>query len=245
MATTRKSALKSPPPRLPNEGPSAFLRKLDPWFIGFAQLLKEEVAARVDRPIRKRKAGHINRENQSQPIESAPPAVLPGFPRTVGEMLGLLVNWGDPRLREAVKAMQQMAPNEAMAIDLNQAFPNMISLLKYQTTIPELQWEELKGDKHAGRQMVETLDVYHRWMHDQLPPGGVRFKTNPHHNLLMIYGLAGGLDRLTSRELTEFFDQFCPCGETHTLEVLRRLRQKLLRVFERGRDAINDIAASS
>ena len=48
--------------------------------------------------------------------------------------------------------------------------------------------------------MVETADLYNRWMHEQLPREGVRVKTNVRHNLLMLYGLAGGLDRLTSRE---------------------------------------------
>jgi hypothetical protein len=166
-----------------------------------------------------------------------PPAVLPEWPRTVGEMLGLLANWGDPRLAEAMRAMQHRIPSEALTTDLNQALPNAISLLKYQITVPELQRREMQGDRSAGRQAVETADVYIRWIHDQLPVGGVRFKTNARHNLLMLYGLAGGLESLTSRELADFFDQFCPCGETHALEVLRRLRQKLRKVLERGGEA--------
>lgn len=244
MATTRKRRFKSSSPRLPHEAISSFRPRLEPWFIDLAQLLKEQAAARVDEPEPKSKAGHISGENQSQLIKS-PPAVLPAFPRTVGEMFGLLTNWGDPRLREAVKATQQKAPNEALTIDSNQVLPNMISLLKYHATVPELQRGEMKGDKKAGRRMVETLDVYNRWMHDQLPRGGVRFKTNPHHNLLMLYGLGGGLDRLTSQELADFFDEFCPCGQTHTLEVLRRLRRKLIKVLERGHEAVNGIGASS
>jgi hypothetical protein len=93
--------------------------------------------------------------------------------------------------------------------------------------------------------VVETADFYNRWMHEQLPRTGVRFKTNARHNVLMLYGLAGGLNRLPSRELAEFFDQFCPCGETHTLEVVRRLRGKLLEVLKRGSAAADSIAALS
>ena len=64
------------------------------------------------------------------------PAVQPGFPCTVGEMLGLLANSGDSRFRRVMQVMQQKIPTEALATDLNQVLPNMISLLKHQTTIP-------------------------------------------------------------------------------------------------------------
>lgn len=144
-----------------------------------------------------------------------------------------------------MKPIRQGLANEALVTDLNEVLPSMISLLKYHTTLPELQWREMQGDKDAGRQVVETEDIYNRWMHDQLPRGGVRFKTNARHNILMLYGLAGGLDRLTSQELADFFDQYCPCAETHTLEVLRRLREKLLKVMKRGGEALDRIASSS
>ena len=134
---------------------------------------------------------------------------------------------------------------EALSTDLNQVLPNAVSLLKYQATVPELRSQEMRGDRNAGRKVVETADFYNRWMHEQLPRAGVRFKTNARHNVLMLYGLAGGLDRLSSRELAEFFDQFCPCGETHTLEVLRRLRGKLVGVLKRGSAAADSIAALS
>jgi hypothetical protein len=245
MATTRDSAFKSPFPRLPQEGPSHFLDKLDPWFVGLAQLFKENAPPRVNSPKHIGGAGHGGRGKHPLPVKSAPPAVLPEWPRTVGEMLGLLERWGDPRFAEAVSAMQRGMPREALTLDLDEALPNIISLLKYQKTIPELLQREKRGDRSAGRQVVETEDVYNRWMHDQLPVGGVRFKTNARHNLLMLYGLTGGLERLTTRELTDFFDQFCPCGETHTLEVLRRLRRKLLKVLELGREATGGIAAAS
>ncbi len=133
--------------------------------------------------------------------------------------------------------MQQRIPTEALTTDLNRVLPNIFCLLKYQVTVPELDGREMQGDREAGRQVVETADLYNRWMHEQLPREGVQFKTNIRHNLLMLYGLAGGLERLTSRELGDFFDQFCPCGKTHTLEVLRRLRQKLVLVLERGAKA--------
>ena len=239
MATTRNSAFKSPSPRLPHGGPSHFLHKLDPWFVGLANLFKESAAPPVDQP----KRGHS--AEQAGGEVSPPPAVLPEFPRTFGEMLGLLAAQGDPRLGKAVDFIQQGIPTETLAMGLNQVLPNIISLLKYQVTVPELQWQEMHGDRSAGREVVETADIYNRWLHDQLPPEGVRFKTTERHNLLMLFGLAGGLKKLTSRELTDFFDEFCPCGQTHTLEVLRRLRRKLLSVLERGRKAITEIGGET
>jgi hypothetical protein len=197
-----------------------------------------------DDPKRTSGAGHVGRESHPQPVK-LPPAILPGWPCTVGGMVGLLAKVQDPRLTESVRAIQPTIPEEALTTDLNQALPSIISLLRYHATLPELQWREMRGDKNAGRQVVETVDLYNRWMHEQLPRGGVRFKTNASHNLLMLVGLAGGLERLASRELADFFDQFCPCGETHTLEVLRRLLRKLVKVLERGSEATGRIAAAS
>jgi hypothetical protein len=159
-------------------------------------------------------------------------------------MLTLLTNRGDSRFAEAMGAIQQKTSEEALNADLDEVLPNVISLLKYQATMPDLLQREVRGDRSAGRQVVECKDIYNRWMHDQLPRGGVRFKTNVRHNLLMLYGLDSGLTKLTSQELAVFFDDFCPCGGTHTAEVLRRLRQKLVNVFERGREAVDGIVAS-
>jgi len=239
MATTRKSGLKSPPPRLPQEGPSQFLDKLDLWFVGLAQIFKRDARPGLDQGMHMTGAARIEEEKGAQSTRAIPPAVNPEWPHTVGQLLDLLITSGDPRLAEAMRFVQGKLPGEALAEDVNQALPNMISLLKYHATVPELQWREIQGDRDAGRQVVETADLYNRWIHEQLPVGGVRFKTNERHNLLMIYGLAGGLERLAPQELADFFDQFCPCGETHTPEVLRRLRLKLLKVLERGREASN------
>jgi hypothetical protein len=245
MPTTRNKAFKSPDPRLPNDAGSNFLQKLDPWFVGFARYFKENASQGVDHPKRARKAALVGKGSRPQSVNSPPAAVLPGWPRTVGEMLRLLAGSGDPGFAEAMKAIRERIPPEALATDLNQVLPNAVSLLKYQATVPELRAQEMQGHRNAGRKVVETADFYNRWMHEQLPRAGVRFKTNARHNVLMLYGLAGGLKRLSSRELGDFFDEFCPCGQTHTLEVLRRLRRKLVEALERGIEAIDSIATLS
>jgi hypothetical protein len=45
------------------------------------------------------------------------------------------------------------------------------------------------------------------------------------------------LNELTSTELVDFFDEYCPCGQVHSLEVMRRLREKLCSMLERGQAA--------
>lgn len=239
MATTRKRHLKSVPARLPDEGPSDFMQKIDPWFVGVAELFKEEVARRLDKTKSNQVASLTGNQEQPQAVKTRPPAVMPGWPRTMGELLALFSKWGDSRFKAAVGVMRQRMRADGLIVDLNEVLPNTISLLKYHATIPDLRRREMQGDQTAAKKIVETLDVYNRWMHNQLPRGGVRFKTNPHHNILMTCGLLGGLESLTSRELADFFDEFCPCGETHDPEVLRGLRRKLIRITAYGSDALD------
>src|SRR5271154_6216901 len=131
MATTRNKAFKSSVPRLPVEGPSPFLQKLDPWFVGLAQLFKEETATGVGGRNRTGGARSVGTGKRPRTIQPAPPAVLPDWPRTVGEMLIVLTNAGDPRLSEAIKAMQQGISEEALKTDLDEVLQNIISLLRY------------------------------------------------------------------------------------------------------------------
>ena len=170
MATTRNKPFKSSLPRLPNRGPSDFVQKLDPWFVAFSQLFKESASPERGKTRRSGtvKGGHF----AETPAPSPPPAALPRWPATVGQMLNILANSEHSRFREAVKAIRDRIAPEAATIDVNTALLNVISLLKYQTMMPELQCRELLGDRTAGRQVVETTDLYNRWVHDQLPLEG-------------------------------------------------------------------------
>src|ERR1700729_3096703 len=103
MPTTRPRTFKSPDPRLPHGTGSNFVQKLDPWFVGFAHYFKENATQEVDRPKPARKASLVAKGRRRQSEDSPPAAVLPGWPRTVGEMLRLLAASGDPRFGEAMK----------------------------------------------------------------------------------------------------------------------------------------------
>jgi len=151
MPTTRNKAFKSPDPRVPRGAGSNFLQKLDPWFVGFARYFKDNVAQGVDDPKRAQKVRLVGEGERPESVKSPPAAVLPGWPRTVGEMLRLLGESGDPRFAEAMKAIQERIPAGALATDLNHVLPNAVSLLKYQATVPELRSQEMRGDRNAGR----------------------------------------------------------------------------------------------
>jgi hypothetical protein len=237
MPTTRNKPLKSLTARLQTRGPSDFRSKLDSWFIDFARLTQEDFKRlsgeqRQNRPRRK-----IGAHADSPHASPVPDPILPGWPQTVGEMFTLLGKSGDPRFAGVVKVVRDKLSPQENQTDLNSAIDSVLAMIKYQTTAPELRWREMQGDAAAGRKLVEVMHIRNLWLHGQLPRGGLRFKTNVHHNMLGTFGLAAGLNELTSTELADFFDEYCPCGEIHSSEVMRRLREKLCSMLERGQAA--------
>lgn len=221
-ASTRKGPLMSRLPRFPKDGPPEFASKLDGWFVDLACVFRDGVKPQHSVPADLGSRGR-------------PPVVaLPEWPRTVGEMHGLISRLPDSRIAKAMSVIQAQTPQEVLNLNLNDGLLNMLSLLKYQVTLAELQWREKQGEREASNQLVDVMDLCNRWLHEQLPPGGVRFKTNGMHNLLMLYGLAAGFEKLTSSELVQFFDEMCPCGKIHNQQVLQRLRVKLQKRLARG-----------
>jgi hypothetical protein len=242
MPTTRNKPLKSLTARLQTRGPSDFRSKLDSWFIDFAQLIRADFKRLSGEERKNRSRREIGSHADSPRTSSVPDPILPGWPQTISEMFTLLGKSGDLRFAGVVKVVRgKLSPQEGQA-DLNSAIDNVLAMIKYQTTAPELRWRETHGDAAAGRKLVEVMHIRNLWLHGQLPRGGLRFKTNVHHNMLITFGLAAGLNELTLTELVDFFDEFCPCGEIHSSEVMRRLREKLCAMLDRGRKAAASIA---
>jgi hypothetical protein len=142
-------------------------------------------------------------------------------------MFDLLSKLPDPRAAEVCSAIKDKLSQEMLGMVLNDGIMDILLLLRYQKTFSELLQSERQGDRKAIRQVVEVMHLNNRWLHGLLPNGGVPFKTNPLHILLMLYGLSGGLERLTSSELVQFFDDNCPCGKIHNQQVLQRRRARL------------------
>jgi hypothetical protein len=125
------------------------------------------------------------------------------------------------RAAEVCFVIKEKLSQEMLGIDLNDGLLNILSSLRFKKTFRELQQSERQGNRKASRQVVEVMNLNNRWLHGQLPSGGIPFKTNPRHILLMLYGLSAGLDTLTSSELVQFFDDNCPCRKIHNQQSCR------------------------
>jgi hypothetical protein len=214
--------------RPPDKGPPDYLSKLDPWFVELTRLLREPPKAPAPNPeVSDVNEADANRGVSRLPHWQIPVAALAEWPRTLGELYDLLSKFPDPRVAQICSAIKEKLSQEMLGLDLNDQLLNVLSLLRFQTRFKALQESERQGDSKASKQVVEVMNLNNSWLHGQLPRGGVWFRTNPLHNLLMMYGLSGGLEGLTSSALVRFFDENCPCGETHDQQVLQRLRAKL------------------
>jgi hypothetical protein len=227
-ASTGSTRFVSRSPRMPDEGPPDYLSKLDSWFLELARLFREVSNA----PAPNSKISNVNEAAANGGVSQRSRAHIPvaasaAWPRTVGGMYDVMSNLPDPRAARICSAMKNKVPEELLGLDLNDVLLNGLSLLRYQKTFRELQQSERKGDPKASRQIVRVMDLNNRWLHGQLPDGGVRFKGNPEHILFMVSGLPAGLERLTSGELVQFFDDNCLCREIHNQQVLQRLRSRL------------------
>ena len=90
----------------------------------------------------------------------------------------LMCQLPDPLIAETVSALKEKAPLDALSVGVEQPLLQILSLLKYQISFAELQWREKQGDRKASAKVVDIMHLYDRWVHEVLPPGGVRSKTN-------------------------------------------------------------------
>jgi len=192
--------------------------KLETWFVEFSLHFRDFVKS--PRPLR---------GTPKLSLHVGPPVVTHSqWPKTAGGMLDQMCQLPDSRIAKVVSTIKKKTPADGLAVNVEEPLLQVLSLLKYQITFAELQWTEKQGERKASAKLVDIMHLYDQWVHEVLPPGGLRFKTNERHNLLLLYGLAGGLEKLTSSELVHFFDNVCPCGtEIHNQQVLQRLRAKL------------------
>lgn len=83
-------------------------------------------------------------------------------------------------------------------------------------------------DMKAYDQLAKVSRSFYRWSHGKLNFwDDLKIKGDEGHAYLMFAGLTGGrIEDLTQRELADFFDALCPCGEVHSEENLRKMRAK-------------------
>jgi len=215
--------------RPPDKGPPDYLSELDSRFVELMRLLREAPKSPAPNPqVSDVNEADANRGVSRLPHAQIPVAALAEWPLTLGGICDLLTKFPDPQVARFFSAMNEKMTEEVRERGLSDDLLNVLSLLRFQTRFEELQQSERQGDSKASERVVDVMNLNNSWLHGQLPSAGVWFRTNPLHNLVMLCGLSGGLERLTSSALVQFFDDNCPCGKEHNQQVLQRLRAKLL-----------------
>lgn len=83
------------------------------------------------------------------------------------------------------------------------------------------------GDINALRKLQRTDEDTFRMRHRKGPLKG--FQGDPCHRGLLQIGLCFGIEKLTSEELADCFEEYCPCGTTHDADALGKQRRRFIR----------------
>lgn len=86
-----------------------------------------------------------------------------------------------------------------------------------------------KGDLGALRRIHRTEEDIFRLKHGKTM--STNLQGDPFHRDLLSIGLCFGLETLTSEELADCFDEYCPCKKVHDAAALKQQRYRLLREF--------------
>jgi len=102
---------------------------------------------------------------------------------------------------------------------------------RYGKTAEQLVREYDSGSLKAAKQVHKLSTEYDEWRFGELDPNELKFKTDVDHFDLMTSGLDLGLENLTALELSDCFDELCPCSGPHVQENLSKLRARILKAF--------------
>ena len=103
--------------------------------------------------------------------------------------------------------------------------------MKYQASPEDLLSRQRSGNIRAHERLAAVQKHFFKWKHGLLSANDWNFKTQEIHTTLLAIGMFYGLASLSQDELTDCFDDVCPCGTEHIAENLarhlRRVRGKL------------------
>jgi hypothetical protein len=85
------------------------------------------------------------------------------------------------------------------------------------------------GSLSALHKLQRTQEDLFRMEHEQGPLK--EFQGNLCHRDLLELGFCFGMERLTSEELADCFEEYCPCGKDHDADALKKQRARLIREF--------------
>ena len=83
------------------------------------------------------------------------------------------------------------------------------------------------GNLDALHKLQRTQEDAFRIQHGRGPLK--KFQGDPYHRDLLQIGLCFGMEKLTSEELADCFEEYCPCGKEHDADALKKQRGRLVR----------------
>jgi hypothetical protein len=218
-------------PGIPNKRKTANTLKTDwtslglhPAMLKFAEIYKAGIEElRSIEAIRGLSRDRINEAKKAldEKISSRFTAELgPLLPPMKSDLAGTDVYYGV--FSEALKSHSQ--PEElitAVAIGLKEFDAEQ----RFREPLQTITHQHLKGDLESTVKYLK-LEQNHQSVRYGfgLPP----VKGNIDHRIIMQTGLSLGMEKLTAVQLELFFNQFCPCGEEHDCDDLRKLRKRIL-----------------
>lgn len=108
--------------------------------------------------------------------------------------------------------------------------------LKYGTPLPELIRQRHSGSWSASQKLLRVQRLYEKVVFGKVNLNDQRALAKRSHLTMMRVGLHFGLNILSERELSAFYDTYCPLCKKHSPENLKKLRGRARAV---GRQAVN------
>lgn len=122
---------------------------------------------------------------------------------------------------------------EGTTISEGQFTMGWLAFNKFGRSIVDIVEGDAAGDEKSSRQLASVTKDYQDWRYGKLDPNKMRFKFDREHVLLIRVGLGLGIESLSQEELADCFDELCQCGASHDPENLRKLRTRVVKMFER------------
>ena len=119
-----------------------------------------------------------------------------------------------------------------------------LSWLKYLTPLPELIRQRDSGSWSAAQKLLRVQYLYEKVVFGRLNLNDERALTKRSHLAMMRFGLHFGLDVLTERELSFFYDTYCPLCKKHSAENLKKLRSRARAAGRQGIDTRGEVRPS-